>query len=192
MATLLVDSVRDSGGNHYGIRSGNILQTRFYEYSAVFSGANESTERELPGILGNGLAGITMHGTNSETAVSTNHILCELTIQQGQDATWRQNMFRQYYRINQGGWTVHNSGAMSAHVYVSGSSGHMKSLKIMTILDPGNVSEGDTIYIKYTYQGHASGGHLYLNKNNSSNSTATLNGFSVASTMQLSEIYRPS
>ena len=56
MATLLVDSVRDSGGNQYGLRSGNILQTRFYEYSAVFSGANESVERELPGILGNGLA----------------------------------------------------------------------------------------------------------------------------------------
>lgn len=186
MATLLVDSVRDSNGNQYGLRSGNILQTRFYEYSAVFSGANESVERELPGILGNGLAGITLHDTN-------NHVLCEITIQQGQDDTWRNNAFRQYYRINQGSWTVNTSGAMSAHVYVNGSSGHMKSLKIMTILDPGvSASAGDTIYFKYTYQGHSSGGNLYLNKNNSSNSTATLNGFSVASTMQLSEIYRTS
>ena len=164
MATLLVDSVRDSGGNQYGLRSGNILQTRFYEYSAVFSGANESVERELPGILGNGLAGITMHGTN-------NHVLCETTLHQGQDTTWRNNMFKQYYRINQGSWTVHNSGAMSAHVYISGSSGHMKSLKIMTILDPGTLTVGDTIYFKYTYQGHSSGGNLYLNKNNSNNST---------------------
>ena len=64
-----------------------------------------------------------MHGTN-------NHVLCETTLHQGQDTTWRNNMFKQYYRINQGSWTVHNSGAMSAHVYISGSSGHMKSLKL--------------------------------------------------------------
>ena len=41
----------------------------------------------------------------------------------------------------------------------------------MTILDPGTLTVGDTIYFKYTYQGHSSGGNLYLNKNNSNNSS---------------------
>ena len=185
MATLLVDSVKDSSGNHYGLRSGNILQTRFYEYTAVFEGVSESVQRELPGILGNGLAGITMHGTN-------NHVLCETTLQVGHNSTWRQNAFRQYYRVNQGSWTPHNNANFLSYSYVESSSGMLRSTKVMTILDPGTLTVGDTIYFKYTYQGHQNGGILHLNKNNSSNSTAVLNGFSVASTMQLSEIYRTS
>lgn len=185
MATLLVDSVKDSSGNHYGRRSGNILQTRFYEYSTVFEAVEQNTQRELPGILGNGLAGITMHGTN-------NHVLCEATFQLGQNSTWRHNAFRQYYRINQGSWTAHNNGHCLAYCYTENHSGMLRSTKIMTILDPGTLTAGDTIYFKYTYHGHANGGYLHLNKNNSSNDSSNLNGFSVASTIQLSEIYRTS
>ena len=185
MATLLVDSVKDSSGNHYGRRSGNILQTRFYEYSAVFEDTSQNTQRELPGILGNGLAGITMHGTN-------NHVLCEATIQLGQNSTWRHNAFRQYYRINQGSWTFHNNGGLLAYSYVENYSGMLRSTKVMTILDPGTLTVGDTIYFKYTYQGHQNGGYLHLNKNSSNNSSSNQNNYSVASTIQLSEIYRTS
>ena len=185
MATLLVDSVKDSSGNHYGLRSGNILQTRFYEYSAVFQAVEQNVQRELPGILGNGLAGITMHGAG-------NHILCEATFQLGQNATWRHNAFRQYYRINQGSWTAHSSGHGMAYCYTENHSGMLRSTKIMTILDPGTLTVGDTIYFKYTYQGHANGGYLHLNKNSSNNSSVNQNNYSVASTIQLSEIYRTS
>ena len=185
MATLLVDSVKDSSGNHYGRRSGNILQTRFYEYSAVFEDTSQNVQRELPGILGNGLAGITMHGTN-------NHVLCEATFQLGHNSTWRQQSFRQYYRINQGSWTAHASGGCQAYTYVESYHGMLRSTKVMTILDPGTLTVGDTIYFKYTYHGHANGGYLHLNKNSSNNSSSNQNNYSVASTIQLSEIYRTS
>lgn len=184
MATLLVDSVKDSSGNHYGRRSGNILQTRFYEYSSVFEDTSQNVQRELPGILGNGMAGITMHGTN-------NHVLCEATFQLGQNSTWRHNAFRQYYRINQGSWTAHNNGHCLAYSYVESYSGMLRSTKIMTILDPGTLTVGDTIYFKYTYHGHSNGGYLHLNKNMTTNSSDATNTISCASTVLIKEIYFP-
>ena len=81
MAKLKVNGVTDTSGNQYGFRNGQIIQVRNYMYTDIYEDTTTS-ERDLPGILGNGLAGIKTHSNR-------NHIQFEATIHAGQNATWR-------------------------------------------------------------------------------------------------------
>ena len=188
MAKLKVNGVTDTSGNQYGFRNGQIIQVRNYMYTDIYEDSTTS-ERDLPGILGNGLAGIKTHSNR-------NHVQFEATIHAGQNDTWRTQGYRVYWRVGQSGsWNALNSANFTSTTYIEGSNGHCRSTSTIARFDPvagSSASVGDNVYFKISFEGHDNGNGLHINKNSSQNTTAQENSFSVASTMTLSELWRDS
>ena len=188
MAKLKANSVTDTSGNQYGFRNGQIIQVRNYVYTDIYEDTTTS-ERDLPGILVNGLAGI-------KTDSNRNHIQFEATIHAGQNDTWRTTGFRVYWRVGQSGsWNALNSANFTSTTYISGSHGHSRSTSTIAQFDPvagSSASVGDNVYFKISFEGHNDGNGLHINKNHSSSTTAQENSYSFASTMTLSELWRDS
>ena len=188
MAKLKTNGITDTSGNQYGFRNGQIIQVRNYMYTDIYEDSTTS-ERDLPGILGNGLAGIKTHSNR-------NWIQFEATIQAGQNDTWRTTGYRVYYRVGQSGsWNALNNAAFTATTYIEGTSGHSRSTSTIARFDPAagsSASVGDNVYFKISFEGHNDGNGLHINKNSASNTTAQENSYSVASTMTLSELWRDS
>ena len=188
MAKLKVNGVTDTSGNQYGFRNGQIIQVRNYMYTDIYEDTS-TDERDLPGILGNGLAGIKTHSNR-------NHIQFEATIHAGQNDTWRCTGYRVYWRVGQSGsWNALNSANFTSTTYVAGTSGHSRATSTIAQFDPvagSSASVGDNVYFKISFEGHNDGNGLHINKNMSTNSTAQENAYSFASTMTLSELWRDS
>jgi len=160
--------------------AGHIIQINQYVYSDVYEDLNNSNTIDLPGALGNGTAVITPSST-------ANDIKIEISLHCGHEDTWRVNLFKVYYRINNGSWTqLVNAGLVQTN-YVSGYNTGGNTARTNYIHNFNTIEE---IGFKIQHTGHANGGYLHLNQNNQTNTQSNSNWAGVSSSIILSEIKR--
>jgi hypothetical protein len=157
--------------------SGAVLQVVQVSYSTVYENTS-SSEYDLPSVLGDGTCNITPHSTTSRLHIRT-------VMQCGQEDTWRANFFRVYYSIAGGSWTQLTSAGSSSLNYIPSVSGACTPAVgdlVTTFATTSNIR------FKVTHIGHAAGGYLHLNQNNTTNTTSGTNTVSVGSTITVTEI----
>lgn len=174
MSILKANKIQTVSGQTYQ----NLIQVRQYSYNLVYENTSQNVEYDMPGDLGNGNAVITPVFANSL-------VWFKALIHCGQEDTWRSNFFKVYYRINGGTWNFLNNAGFSHTSYVSGSNGMMQSTPASYLF---SFNTTGTIGFKITQTGHANGGYLHLNQNNTTNNTAANNTVGCSSTITLMEI----
>jgi hypothetical protein len=158
--------------------SGAILQVVQISYSTVYENTASGSEYDLPSPLGDGTCNITPLSTTSRLHIRT-------VMQCGQEDTWRANFFRVYYSSAGGAWTQLNSAGSSSLNYIASMNGACTPAVgdlVTTFATTSNIR------FKVTQIGHASGGYLHLNQNNTTNSQSGTNTVSVGSTITVTEI----
>lgn len=178
MSTLKTNLIQTTGGKTLLQSTGSILQIVQYGYSAVYENTTANSEYDMPGVLGDGTASINPINASSR-------ILFSAVMHCGQEDTWRGNFFRTYYKIGSGSWTQFNGGFAQIN-YVASYNGLMNSVTTEFLLTSLNTTS--TVYFKITQTGHANGGYLHLNQNNTTNSTTANNTVLTTSTITLKEI----
>jgi len=159
--------------------SGSIIRSLQWTYSAVFENTAQNTEYDLPGVLGDGSANITLSSPS-------NNILITPVMHCGHEDTWRVNLFRIYYSIGGGSWILLNGGGFGSMNYIASFNTGCQSVSTTLLTTGWNTTSN--IRFKITQIGHANGGFLHLNQNNTTNTTAANNTVSVASSILLQEI----
>jgi len=186
MSSVKCATIQNTSGKTYvtsiGIQAGAILQVQQYSYTSVYEDTVQNTEQNLPGVLGDGTASITLNNTKSR-------ILFTAVIQNGQEDTWRGNFYRTYYGFSSGGVTSQFFGGFGGLSYIASNNGGLIT-NITEYLLPC-LNTASTVYFKMTRTGHANGGYIHLNQNNTTNSTAANNQISCSSHIILKEIYAP-
>jgi hypothetical protein len=158
---------------------GAVLQTLQWTYGSHYENFAQNSEYDMPGVLGDGTPNITLTS-------SSNQILIKTVMHCGQEDTWRGNFFRIYYSIAGGSWTLLTGGGFSSIVYTGGHNGMMGSVGTTLLTTSWNTASN--IRFKVTQIGHANGGYLHLNQNNTTNSQDNNNTISAASSIMLQEI----
>ena len=216
MSETVVSRITSRGGDFLldAAEPGPMVQIQQFEYSSVFQDTDSlNKEKLMPGVFGSGAMKLTCSAGNRL------HITCQMQV--GQNSTWRQIFFRNYWN---GGETPAPSGyIIGSHLAAGGSAGEGNVHMGINNPDrmPGNLlygSGGTQAYIEnvsgglqtaswsfmtppiinsgevsflMTYTGHANGGYLHLNKNMTTNSSDATNTISCASTVLIKEIYFP-
>jgi hypothetical protein len=178
MSTIKTNSIQTVAGKTILQGTGSILQVVQYGYSSVYENTAQNTEYDMPGVLGDGTASINPINSSSR-------ILFSAVMHCGQEDTWRGNFFKTFYKIGSGSWTQFNGGFAQIN-YVASTNGLMNSVTTEFLLS--SLSTTSTVYFKITQIGHANGGYLHLNQNNTTNSGAANNTVSTTSTITLKEI----
>ena len=180
---LLNDQVVMSDGaltENVAFPAGHIIQINQYVYSDVYEDLNHSNTIDLPGALGNGTAVITPSST-------ANDIKIEISLHCGHEDTWRVNLSRVYYRINNGSWTQLVNAGLVQTSYVGGYHTAGNTARTNYIHNFNTIEE---IGFKIQHTGHAGGGYLHLNQNNQTSTQSNSNWAGVSSSIILSEIQR--
>jgi hypothetical protein len=159
--------------------SGSIIRSLQWTYSSVYENTAQNVEYDLPGVLGDGSANITLNSPS-------NNILITAVMHCGHEDTWRVNLFKIYYSIGGGSWNTLTGGGFGSINYVSSNNTGCQS--VSTTLLAVNWNTTSNIRFKVTQIGHANGGYLHLNQNNVTNTTAANNTVSVASSILLQEV----
>ena len=186
MSSVKCATIKNTSGKTYltslGVQCGSILQVQQYSYTSVYENTTSNTEQNLPGVLGNGTASITLTNYSSR-------ILFTAVIQNGQEADWRANFYRVYYGFGSGGAGSQFAGGFGGHSFISGINGGMTTNITEFLLPPLNIL--GTVYFKITRHGHNNGGYIHLNQNNTTNTSAANNTISCSSHIILKEMYAP-
>jgi hypothetical protein len=186
MSTVKCAQIKTTAGktliSSTNVTCGSILQVQQYSYTSVYEDTAQNTEVNLPGVLGDGTASITPTNFYSR-------ILFTAVIQNGQEATWRTNFYRSYYGFSSGGASTQFYGGFGGSASIAATDGGMITNITEFLLPP--LYTKNTIYFKLTRTGHAQGGYLHLNQNNTTSSTAANNTIGCSSHIILKEIYAP-
>jgi hypothetical protein len=178
MSTLVTNKIIDIKGQTMLQKGGAVWQTKQFVYNTVYENSTQGSEYDLPSPLGDGTAQIT-------PAFSSSRILFTGIMHCGNEQTWRQNFFTTYYKIGAGAWTQFN-GSFAGLTYNAGTDGTMYTAKCEFLLS--SLSTTSTVSFKVTQTGHANGGNLHLNQNNTTSSTAASNTINCYSSITLKEI----
>ena len=116
MSETVVSRITSRGGDFLldAAEPGQMVQIQQFEYSSVFQDTDSlNKEKLMPGVFGSGAMKLTCSAGNRL------HITCQMQV--GQNSTWRQIFFRNYWN---GGETPAPSGyIIGSHLAAGGSAG---------------------------------------------------------------------
>ena len=209
MSEVVVSRIHSQAADQFLVGAdepGSIVQVKMFEYTAVYQDTNnQSKERDMPGLLGDGSMFIECEAGN--------RILIECNVQVGQESTWRSQFFRIYWnggmnRAPSGQQVSGGNGANttsitnsarpddsllyaggSGHAYTQNHSGMLHTAN-WTVLTPPVINKG-AVNFRMTQVGHNNGQTLHLNQNNTTNSGNNNNTHQVATSLILKEVYYP-